>query len=164
MRGVILIAVKALEDIEEIVPKLTTTVKAGTRVVFLVRCPVSFFQLCCLNYVDLLRPGASTALAERYSPSMEAQAQLHEPGVSAACDALSRQGVHVTVDFYTGSLRRPIKKYTARENVQLVITATGAGPRFLGRILSLFGFSKHRHIPPALLFRRMQRLSDGERM
>ena len=63
MGETILIAVKRHEQIEEIIPSLKNAVKAGTRLVFLVRSHVSSFQLCCLNYVETLQPGASAALA-----------------------------------------------------------------------------------------------------
>lgn len=153
MQGTILIAVKRPNQIEEIIPALKNAVKAGTRVVFLVRYRVSSFQLFFLSEVDALQPGASAALAAR---CLGAQAQLAEKRISAACEALSRLGISVTVHSYTGRLRKAIKKYTAREDVQLIMMATGMVPgimRFVDSLLRLIRFSKRRHGPPALIFR-----------
>jgi nucleotide-binding universal stress UspA family protein len=144
MGETILIAVKRHEQIEEIIPSLKNAVKAGTRLVFLVRSHVSSFQLCCLNYVETLQPGASAALAARYS-SFGAQAQFVERRISAACEVLSSQGIVVTVHPYTGRLRKAIRKYTAREDVQLIVMAKGAVPkgmRLVDRILRLIPFFK----------------------
>jgi hypothetical protein len=144
MGETILIAVKRHEQIEEIIPSLKNAVKAGTRLVFLVRSHVSSFQLCCLNYVETLQPGASAALAARYS-SFGAQAQFVERRISAACEVLSSQGIVVIVHPYTGRLRKAIRKYTAREDVQLIVMAKGAVPkgmRLVDRILRLIPFFK----------------------
>ena len=155
MQGTILIAVKRHNQIEEIIPALKNAVKAGTRVVFLVRYRVSSFQLFFLSEVDALQPGASAALAVRCS-CLGAQDQLAEHRISAACEALSRLGITVTVHSYTGCLRKAIKKYTAREDVQLIMMATGMVPgvmRFVEWLLRLVRFSKRHHGPPALIFR-----------
>ncbi|HXV80723.1 MAG TPA: hypothetical protein VEG60_12670 [Candidatus Binatia bacterium] len=144
MEGTILIAVKGHEQIEEIIPSLKNAVKAGTRVVFLVRYHVSSFQLCCLNYVETLQPGASAALTARYS-SLGTQAQFLERRISAACEVLSSQGIVVTVHPYAGRLRKAIRKHTARENVQLIMMAKGAvskGMRFVDWLLRLIPFFK----------------------
>ncbi len=153
MRGTILIAVKRHNQIEEIIPVLKNSMKAGTQVVFLVRYHISSLQLCCLSGVEALQPGASAALAARYS-WLGAQPQLAER-ILASCEALSSQGIGVTVHPYTGRLRKAIRKYTAREDVQLIMTAKEVIPkamRFVNRLLHLIRFSK-RHIPAALLFR-----------
>ncbi len=155
MRKMILIAARRQNQIEEVVPHLRNAAKARTPVVFLVRYHVRSFQLSCLSSVDALQPGASAALAARY-PSFGPQAQLTKHWIFAACEALSRQGMDVRMHFYTGSLRRAIKKYTAQEDVQLIIMPKGAISRlmrFVGRILPLFRFSKPAQIPPARLFR-----------
>jgi hypothetical protein len=155
MGGTILIAVKRHNQIEEIIPALKNAVKAGTQVVFLVRYHISSLQLCCLSAVEAVQPGASAALAARYS-CFGAQAQFAEHRILAACEALSRQGIGVTVHPYTGRLKKAIRKYTAREDVQLIMMAKGVVPRavrFVDRLLRLIRFSKRRPIPPALLFR-----------
>ena len=128
MTGTILITVKRHEEIEEIIPLLKNAVKAGTRVVFLVRYHVSSFQLCCLNYVETLQLGASAALSARYS-WLGTQTRLLEHRISAACEVLSSQGIAVIVHPYTGRLRKAIRKYTAREDVQLIMIAKGAVPK-----------------------------------
>ena len=144
MSETILIAVKRLEQIEEIIPSLKNAVKAGTRVVFLVRYHVSSLQLCCLNYVETLQPGASAALTARYS-WFGTQAQFLEHRISAACEVLSRQGIVVIVHPYTGRLRKAIRKYTAHDDVQLIMMAKEAVPkgmRFMDRFLRFFPFFK----------------------
>jgi hypothetical protein len=154
MGGTILIAVKRHNQIEEIIPVLKNSMKAGTRVVFLVRYHISSLQLCCLSGVEALQPGASAALAARYS-WLGAQPQSAEYRILASCEALSRQGIGVTVHPYTGRLRKAIRKYAAREDVQLIMTAKEVVPktvRFVNRLLHLIRCSK-RHTPPALLFR-----------
>ena len=154
MGGTILIAVKRHNQIEEIIPVLKNSMKAGTQVVFLVRYRISSLQLCCLSGVEAMQPGASAALAARYS-WFGAQPQFDEHRISAACEALSRQGIGVTVHPYTGRLKKAIRKYTARRDVQLIMTAKEVVPkslRFVNRLLCLIRFSK-RHTPPVLLFR-----------
>jgi hypothetical protein len=62
----------------------------------------------------------------------------------------------VIIHAYTGSLRKAIKKYIARENVELIMTAKGVGPGAMGFpnwFLRLIRFSKRRHMPPELSFR-----------
>jgi hypothetical protein len=144
MGETILIAVKRHEQIEEIIPSLKNAVKVGTRVVFLVPYHVNSFHLCCLNYVETIQPGTSAALAARYS-WFGTQAQFVERRILAACEVLSSQGIVVTVHPYTGRLRKAIRKYTARENVQLIMMANGAVPkgmRFVDRLLRLIPFFK----------------------
>ena len=144
MGETILIAVKRHEQIEEIIPSLKNAVKAGTRVVFLVPDHVNSFQLCCLNYVETVQPGASAALAARYS-RFGTQARFLEHRLSTACEVLSSQGIVVLVHPYTGRLRKAIRKYTAREDVRLIMMANGAVPkgmRFLDRLRRLIPFFK----------------------
>ena len=145
MGETILIAVKSHNQIEEIIPRLKNTVKAGTRVVFLIRYSVSSLPLFCLNYVEVLQPGASASLAARYSfPGT--QAQLAEHRISGAFQILSSNGIDANVHFYTGSLRKAARKFTAREkDVQLVVVETGGGCRskfILERFLPLSHFFK----------------------
>ena len=154
MGGTILIAVKRHNQIEEILPVLKNSIQAGTQVVFLVRCHISSLHLYCLNYVDALQPGASAALLARYS-CLGAQPKFDEQWISAACQDLSRQGIGVSVHPYIGRLGKAIRKYTARRDVQLIMTVKEVVPKavgFLDRLLHLIHFSK-RHPPPALLFR-----------
>lgn len=155
MRETILIAVRSHKQIDEMIPALKNSVKAGTRVVFLVRYHVSSVQLCLMSDVDVLQPGASAALAERYY-CFGAPPQLAEHRISAAREALSRQGIGVTIDSYTGCLRKAIKKYAARADVRLIMMTKGVGPgaiQFTDWVLRLIRFSKRRPMPPALSFR-----------
>jgi nucleotide-binding universal stress UspA family protein len=155
MGKMILIAAKRRNQIKQVMPQIKNAVKAGTPVVFLVRCHVSSFQLSCLSSVDALQPGASAALAARYSP-FGSQAQLTEQWIVAACEAYSRERMDVSVHFYTGTLRKAIRKYVAQKDVQLIIMPTGVSLRFMrffGRILPLFRFLKPRQISPASFFR-----------
>jgi hypothetical protein len=155
MRETILIAVRSHKQIDEMIPALKNAVKAGTRVVFLVRYHVSSVQLFLMSDVNALQPGTSPALAARYY-CFGAPAQLYERRISAACEALSKQGIGVTVDSYTGCLRKAIKKCAARADVKLIMMAKGVGPgamRITDWILRLIRFSKRFHMPPALSFR-----------
>lgn len=154
MRETILIAVRSHNQIDEMIPALKYSVKAGTQVIFLIRYHLSSVQLCLMSDVDVLQPGASAALAERYY-CVGAPPQLAEHRISAAREALSRQGIGVTVHSYTGCLRKAIKKYAAQEDVRLIMMAKGVGPgamQFTDWILHLIRFSKRRHMPPALSF------------
>src|SRR5574341_916488 len=155
MRETILIAVRSHNQIDEMIPALKNSVKAGTRVIFLIRYHLSSVQLCLMSDVDVLQPGASAALAERYY-CFGAPPQLAEHRISAAREALARQGIGVTVHSYTGCLRKAVKKYAAREDVRLIMMAKGVSPgamQFTEWILHLIRFSKRRHMPPALSFR-----------
>ena len=155
MQRTILIAVKGPNQIEKIIPPLKSAVKAGTRIVFLVRSHASGIQLSFLRDVDVLQPGVSVALAARCL-RLGARAELAEQQISAARAALSRQGIGVTADFYTGCVGTAIRKHRAREDVHLIMKAKGVVPgvlQFLNWFIRHDRFSKPRQAPPALIVR-----------
>ena len=52
---------------------------------------------------------------------MEEQRLSAEHKVFLALEALLKRGIEITVDVYTGSLRRAVKSYTCKGDVHLIV-------------------------------------------
>lgn len=156
MTGQILVALRRHDRIEELLPYLEEFAKPGMRVVFLIHYPVESWLWFQDYWVTTESPReamlAGRKILDRYS--WEVQKGLAEQRVSPARKALHKREVEMTVDLYTGSLRRAIGDYAANGNIQWIMTRVGNGHpiiRLLRRISILFGILKWPSFSPVLL-------------
>ncbi len=126
----ILIPISRNDRVKEMIPYVERVAHPGMKVVFLLRYPVDGFD-------EYIRAGMATGetgipnpekvrkIGERYS--MDSQQQMARQKVFPACHALQKKGAEVTVDVYTGSLRRAVKDYARRGGVHMILQRAGIG-------------------------------------
>ncbi len=126
----ILVPISRNDRVKEMIPYVERVAYPGMKVVFLLRYPVDGFD-------EYIRAGMATGetgipnpekvrkIGERYS--MDSQQQMARQKVFPACHALQKKGAEVTVDVYTGSLRRAVKDYARRGGVHMILQRAGIG-------------------------------------
>ena len=132
----ILVPLKKHDPIEEIVPYVEKVAKSGASVVFLVHHPVSGFRWL-QAYCGIAEGGLEKCLAvrqmiESYSP--KTRRQLAQRRVFQTCEALHGMGLNITVEVYTGSLRKTLKSYANNGIAQLLIMRPGIGQRIMSAL------------------------------
>lgn len=147
MAGQILVALKRHDRIDKIIPYVEEVAKPGMRVVFLIPYPLEAWPYLRDHWVTTESPREATLegrkIMERYS--WEVQTGLAEEKVLPAREALSKRGVQVAVDVYTGPLKRVVGSYTQNGDVHLIVMRDGIGlriMRFLYGTIPLFGLFK----------------------
>jgi hypothetical protein len=129
----ILVPLKRHDRIEQIVPYIEKVVEAGASVVFLVHHPVSGFKwlqaYCGIVQCGLEKPLTVRRMIESYS--LKTRMQLAQSRVFQTCAALYDMGLNITVDVYTGSLRKTLKSYANNGDMQLLVMRPGIGQRIM---------------------------------
>jgi len=156
----ILVTLKRDDKVGEIVPYIEEVAKPGTKVVFLVHCPVTApsMDLEGMLWLQTMQSGAEAtmavkALGQKYS--WEEDVRLAARKVLPACEGLRKKGVEIDIKLYEGSLRKAVRSYTRNGGVQLIMTRPGIGLRimnFLQMTVGLFGLPKQPSFSPVLLF------------
>ena len=129
MPAKILVPLKRFDRIEEIVPYIEKLAEPGVSVVFLVHHPVNGFKWL-QAYCGIAQCGLEKALAVRRmmeSYSLKTCTQLAQRRVFQTCEALHDMGLNITVDVYTGSLRKTLKSYVKNGDAQLLVMRPGIG-------------------------------------
>ena len=152
----ILVPISRNDRVKEMIPYVERVAHPGMKVVFLVRYPVDGFD-------EYIRAGRATGetgipnpkkvkqIAARYS--WESQQQLARQKVIPACDALQKKGAEVTVDVYTGSLRRTVRTYAHSGDIHLMMANAGIRQlisRSLKYLFSILRSSKRPSFAPTL--------------
>ena len=152
----ILVPISRNDRVKEMIPYVERVTNPGMKVVFLVRYPVDGFD-------EYIRAGRATGetgtpnleeikkIAARYT--WESQQQLARQKVFPACDTLQKKGAEVTVDVYTGSLRKAVKSYALSGEVHLIMTHAGFWQiisRSLKNLVSVLRSSKRPSFSPTL--------------
>ena len=152
----ILVPISRNDRVKEMIPYVERVTHPGMKVVFLVRYPVDGFD----EYIQAGRATGETSIpnpekvrkiAARYT--WESQQQLARQRVFPACHALQKKGAEVTVDVYTGSLRRAVKNYALTGDVHLMMAHAGIGhfiSRALENLISVLRLSKRPRFSPTL--------------
>jgi hypothetical protein len=133
MAAKFLVPLKRHDQIEEIVPYIEKVAEPGTSVVFLVHHPVSGFKWL-QAYCGIAQCGLEKSLAVRRmieSYSLETRAQLAQRRVFQNCEAFHDMGLNITVDVYTGNLKKTLKSYANNGDVQLLVMRPGIGQRIM---------------------------------
>jgi hypothetical protein len=170
----ILVALKSEDRLSQMIPYIEKIARPGMKVVFLIRfIPQPASQSSrhdWMEYPEQSRffeeeskksrsPGASI----RGTRSIEEQTLAAEHKVFLTLEALLRRGIEITVDIYTGSLRRAVKSYTRKGNVHFIMKRLGkvaAIVQFVRMTLPIFGWFKQRTFSPVLL-QQMQLQTRG---
>jgi hypothetical protein len=125
----ILVPLKRHDRIEEIVPCIAKVAEPNASVVFLVQHPVNGFKwlqgYCGIAQCGLEKTLAVRRMIEGYS--FKTRAQLAQRGVFQTCEALYDMGLNITVDVYTGGLRKTLKSYANNGDTQLLVMRPGIG-------------------------------------
>lgn len=158
----ILVSLARGDSVEEVVPYLEKVVSSGMKVVFLMPYPVAGSLSLRDSWITTESP-KEAALAGRdlmARSSWELQRGLAERAVFPASETLRAMGADVTVEVYTGSLKRVIGDYTAHGGVRLIMRLAKDGHalrRLLRRGLGLSRWFQPPPPPPMLVFLPDQR-------
>jgi hypothetical protein len=133
MTAKILVPLKRHDRIDQIVPSIAKVAEPGARVVFLVHHWVNGFKwlqaYCGIAQCGLEKTLAVRRMTESYSLKM--RAQLAQRRVFQTCEALHHMGLNITVDVYTGSLRKTLESYANNGDTQLLVMRSGIGQRIM---------------------------------
>lgn len=133
MPAKILVPLKRFDRIEEIVPCIAKVAEPGASVVFLAHHPVNSFKwlqaYCGIAQYGLEKPLAVRRMMESYS--LESRTQLAQCRVFQTCEALHDMGLNITVDVYTGSLRKTLKSYVKNGDAQFLVIRFGIAQRIV---------------------------------
>jgi hypothetical protein len=176
MAAQILVALKSEDRLGQMIPYIEKIARPGMRVVILIRfIPHPASQPSRHDWMESEYPGQSRFIEEeskksrfpgasiRGTRSIEEQTLAAEHKVFLALEALLRRGIEITVDVYTGSLRRVVKSYTCKGNVHFIMKRLGkvrAMMQFVRMTLPTFGWFKQRTFSPVLL-QQMQLQTRG---
>ena len=152
----ILVPLSRNDRVKEMIPYVERAAIPGMKVVFLLRYPVDGFD----EYIragratdETVTPNPETIknIAVRYS--WESQQQQARQRVFPACHALQKKGAEVTVDVYTGSLRKAVRRYALNGEIHLILAHAGIGrviSRSLKNLFSILRSSKRPSFSPTL--------------
>jgi hypothetical protein len=136
MDAKIVVALAQHEDVEEVISCFDFLIRPGMTVVVLVPYPLELLPYIRDHWVTTESVRAATELGReiiaRYS--WERQQELAERKFAAAREALGMKGVEVVVNFYTGSLKEALLKYSADPKVFWIVRPAPTG-RLFGRLL-----------------------------
>jgi len=129
----LLVPLKKHDRIEEIVPYIENVAGPGVSVVFLIHRRVSGLKWL-QAYCGIAQCGLEKTLAVRRmieSYSLKTRVELARRRVFQTCEALHETGVKISVDVYTGSLRKTLKSYANNGDAQLLVMWPGVGQRIM---------------------------------
>ena len=157
----VLVALKSEDRLSQMIPYIEKVAQSGMRVIFLLRFSLQpAFTVSQHDSIELrsfegeLEKTRFTRDDHCGTASMEEQG-LSEHKVFLALEALRKRGIEITVDVYTGSLRRAIKRYTSKGDVHLIVMRRRRELVMdcIDKAFPLFGLFKHATLAPVLLLR-----------
>jgi hypothetical protein len=133
MAAKILVPLKRHDRVEQIVQCIEKVAEPGASVVFLVHHPVNGFKwlqaYCGIAQCGLEKTFVIRRMMESYS--LKTRAQLAQRRVFQTCKALHDMDLNITVDVYTGRLRKTLKSYENNGDTQLLIMRLGIAQRIM---------------------------------
>ena len=132
----ILVVLKNRDCLGDMIPYIEEIAQPGMRIVFLMRsCPPALLTAFGDNGSESNRleeaPLADLSQKQRLvgeknaaAPLIHKERLVAEHKVFLALEALLKRGIELTVDVYTGSLRRVVKSYVRKGNVNLIMKST----------------------------------------
>ncbi len=149
----ILVPLNRGDRIEEIVPCLDKVSKPGMTIVFLIHHPVNGFKwlqaYSAIAECGLEKTLTIRRMAESYSITM--RRQLAQDKVFHTCEVLQRIGAKVTVDVYTGSLRKALRGHVNTVDGHLVIMRPGLAQRITSFLRGTVSISNMFKRPPSVV-------------
>jgi len=116
--GQILVPLRRNDKIEDVVPYLEQIARPGSRVILLIHYSV--------EGLDWLQSKSTTAVIK--------EQKLVDKNTFLALEPLRQRDVTVALDIYAGPLRKVVKQYTLRGNIDLVMIVAGSRSR-IGKLL-----------------------------
>jgi hypothetical protein len=126
--GQILVPLRRNDRIEDVVPYLEQIARPGCKVTLLIHYSVEGLDW----------------LQSKSLPSVIKEQKLVDKNTFLALEPLRERDVTVTLDIYAGPLRKVVKQYTLRGNIDLVMIVAGSKSRIgklLHNCLLFFNFS-----------------------
>jgi hypothetical protein len=163
----ILVALKSEDRLSQMIPYIEKIAQPGMRVVFLIRFSPQLASKASRH--DSIESGflgesrffegesekpRFTERNFRETQSREEQRLSAEHKVFLALEALLKRGIEITVDIYTGSLKRVVKNYRCKGNVHFLVKRLGKIPammKFVRRAFPIFGSLNGGTFSPVLL-------------
>jgi hypothetical protein len=164
----ILVALKSEDRLSQMIPYLEKIAQPGMKVVFLIRfSPPTASKTLPPDSIELEYPEESAFFEKELekprftrenggTEAMEEQRLAVEHKVFLALEALRKRGIELTVDIYTGSLRRAVKSYTRKGDVHLIVMRARRELMmmdFLQKAFPVFGLFKRPAFAPILVLR-----------
>lgn len=154
MAGQILVSLSSHDRIEDLIPQIEQVAKPGTKVTFLMRYPVDPWAWLRDHWINSESAKDAMAAGRRVleTYSYDAQKQLADKMVLLARNTLSRMGVEVAVDVYTGRFRTVVKGHTRPGEVPLVMRAKRGLPmtKLMHKTVAFLGLFKRTSSPQVL--------------
>jgi hypothetical protein len=163
----ILVALKSEDRLSQMIPYLEKIAQPGMKVVFLIRfSPPTASKTLPHDSIELECPEESAFFEKELdkprftgeniggTQAMEEQRLAVEHKVFLALEALRKRGIELTVDVYTGSLRRALKSYTRKGDVHLIVMRARRELMmmdFLRKAFPVFGLFKRPTFAPILV-------------
>jgi hypothetical protein len=158
-----LVALKSEDRLSQMIPYIEKIAQPGMKVVFLIRFSPqtasnasghNSIELKCLEesrfFEGELEKPRFTERNFRETQSLEEQRLSAEHKVFLALEALLKRGIEITVDVYTGSLRRAVKSYVCKGDVHLIVMRARKEMMmdFLQKAFPIFGLFKQPTFSP----------------
>ena len=118
MTGQILVPLRRNDKIEDVVPYLEQIARPGSRVILLIHYSVEGLDW----------------LQSKSLPSVIKEQKLVDKNTFLALEPLRERDVMVALDIYAGPLRKVVKQYTLRGDIDLVMIVAGSRS-WIGRLL-----------------------------
>ena len=129
MTGQILVPLRRNDRIEDVVPYLEQIARPGSRVILLIHYSVE---------------GLDWLQSKSLPSVIQEQKLVAKKNTFLALEPLRARDVMVALDIYAGPLRKVVKQYTLRGNIDLVMIVAGSRSRIgklLHNCLLFFNFS-----------------------
>ena len=118
MTGQILVPLRRNDRIEDVVPYLEQIARPGSRVILLIHYSV--------EGIDWLQSKSTISVIK--------EQKLVDKNTFLALEPLRERDVMVALDIYAGPLRKVVKQYTLRGDIDLVMIVAGSRSR-IGKLL-----------------------------
>ena len=126
MDAKIVIALSIDKDVEEAISCFESLTRPGMTAIFLLRYPLEFWPYIRNHWVTTESVQAATERGRenlaRYS--WKSQQELADRKFGPLREALGKKGVAVQVEFYSGSLKEALEKYSADPKVCWIVRPT----------------------------------------
>jgi hypothetical protein len=170
----ILVVLKNRDCLSDIIPYIEEIAQPGMKIVFLMRsCPPALLnafgdngsesnRLEEVRFAGRSQKPKSVGEKNAAAPLIDKQRLVAEHKVFLALETLLKRGIDLTVDVYTGSLRRVVKSYVRKGNVNLIMKSTRSVltiSKLLHRTLSFVSLFKEPACSPIRLLHGNQALS-----
>jgi hypothetical protein len=166
----ILVAIKSEDRLSQLIPYIEKVAQPGMRVVFLIRFIANSAAKPLLHDSIELECAEKSHYGEEEQPTLRAKnvdeiepieerRLLAEHKVFLALEALVKKGIEITVDVYTGSLRRALKTHTSKGSIHIIMmraTRKRILIDFLHKAFPVLRLSKHATFSPVLVLHPTQ--------